>query len=137
MSQYHQWMPFSRPFFWVQLYWLIELCVWGDLYKHAEVSPVLVINSKIIFWRSLLYWLDELCLQEGLNSECVEASQVSLTWSSVSWETWMSMQRLPYVSDECPVQDHLQINKHIDSMSSVSQGTWAMHMQRSPCVTNE
>ena len=45
--------------------------------------PVSVVNAlyKIIFWVSLLYWLDELCLPGHLNNECAEASPVSLIHS--------------------------------------------------------
>ena len=34
-----------------------------------------------IFWVSLSYWLNKLCLPDDLNHECAETSPVSPTWS--------------------------------------------------------
>ena len=100
------------------------------MYRHPHITD----NSlyKTTSSVSLLYWFDKLCLPGCLNTECTEASPLSVTRSSVSQKTWVMVQQSPCVSDKCPLQEHLPSKAIIDSISSVSTETLAVNTKSLP-----
>ena len=105
----HQWTAFLDHFLSTTLLFG-EICLPGDLNECAKDSLYALSNTT--FHESLSYWLYKLCLLGGpewkyRDFNCVTNGQIfedpsfkynSIdSMSSVSQETWMNVQRLPYI----------------------------------------
>ena len=123
-----QWMCRSFPDVTDLKIYLLE-----DLIKHADASYIsdeTPLQDHI--WESPLYWLTDLCLLGELNNGHTEISPVSMTLSSISWETWMNVHRLPCVSHEYPLQDHLPSKPIVLTQEHCLQETWTINMKSHP-----